>query len=53
LAIGHPINQQLSKIPNNLAAVKISVVDIYNVSGIAAAGKRKQKQKGLNYRQLY
>jgi hypothetical protein len=53
LNIHHPVAQRMSKIPSNLAKVTIPNLDIFNVSTNILAKKRKSKQKGSNYRQIY
>ncbi|MFT5521501.1 MAG: hypothetical protein ACI9IA_002102 [Enterobacterales bacterium] len=53
LNIEHPVAQRQSKIPNNLAKVTIPTLDVFNVLTNELAKKRKLKQKGNNYRQIY
>lgn len=53
LSVQHPVLQRMSIIPSNLAKVTIPTLDIFNVSANEQAKKRKSKQKGNNYRQIY
>jgi len=53
LNIDYPVYQRSTKIPANLAAIKIPILDLYNISGRNKAKKRKLKQKGSHYRQIY
>jgi hypothetical protein len=53
LSIQHPVAQMMSKIPSNLAKITIPNLDIFNESTNELAIKRKSKQKGKNYRQIY
>jgi len=53
LNIQHPVYQRSSKIPKNLAAIKIPILDIYNFSNDVSVSKRKAAQRGKKYRQLY
>lgn len=53
LNIDHPVPQRAGKIPANLAAVKIPVLDIYNMANKQKADKRKLKQFSSSYRQLF
>ncbi len=52
LNIEHPVRQRSVKIPVNLSAVKIPVLDIYRQVNTAVR-KRKEKQHDGNYRQLF
>ncbi len=53
LNIDHPVPQRARKIPTNLAAIKIPVLDIYNMANKQKAAKRKLKQSSSSYRQLF
>ncbi len=53
LNIDHPVAQRARKIPSNLAAVKIPVLDVYNMANKQKADKRKLKQSSSGYRQLF
>jgi len=53
LNIAHPVGQRAKKIPTNLAAITVPVLDIYNGDDLDQAIKRKQKQKAARYRQVF
>ncbi len=52
LNLQHPIKQRASLIVKNLAAIKIPILDIANLSNKEAAQKRKLKLNAANYEQL-
>jgi len=53
LNIQHPESGRASTIAKNLAAIKLPILDIYNLSESSAAEKRKSSNKSVEYRQLY